>query len=191
MAIYTRTGDKGKTSLFDGTRVLKSHHRVETYGTIDELNSMIGVICAEIFLHKKSQEQLKLTSVSGILLSIQHDLFTIGSFLATPHPKTLIDLSAQVKAFELLIDDLTGQMPKIAYFIIPGGGRIGALLHVVRTITRRAERQLVALMQCESIDETIVMYLNRLSDLLFTMARFVNHIEKQKEIRWGKKYNNK
>jgi cob(I)alamin adenosyltransferase len=179
MPIYTRTGDKGKTSLFDGTRVFKSHPRVETYGTIDELNSVIGFVIAE--LRTKNSELLT------ELEKIQHDLFDIGSALATPHPLPVTGLSKRPKDFEKLIDKMTAKMPEIKYFILPGGGKAGSFLHVARTITRRAERQLVKLMQKEDIDQAIVIYLNRLSDLLFTMARFVNHLEKKKEIKWIKK----
>jgi len=179
MPIYTRTGDKGKTSLFDGTRVLKSHPRVNTYGTVDELNSMIGSVIA----HLKTKD----TSVKKELEKIQHDLFDIGSALAMPHPLPVVGLDKRPKDFEKLIDKMTAKMPEIKYFILPGGGQGGALLHVARTITRRAERQLVTLMQKEDIDQAIVVYLNRLSDLLFTMARYVNHLEKKKEIKWIKK----
>lgn len=181
MPIYTRTGDKGKTSLFDGTRVLKSHTRVETYGTIDELNSMIGAAIA--LLRSKNHE----SRIKDELEQIQHDLFEIGSALALPHPLPVVGLEKRAKAFEELIDTLTAQMPEITYFILPGGGKAGSFLHVARTITRRTERQLVALMQQEEIDETIVVYVNRLSDVLFTMARFVNHQDKKKEIKWKKR----
>ena len=179
MPIYTRTGDKGKTSLFDGTRVLKSDKRVDTYGTIDELNSMIGAAISQL----KTRE----SKVTNELQNIQHDLLDIGSALATPHPMPVEGLEKRPKEFEKLIDDFTKKMPEITYFILPGGGKAGSFLHVCRTITRRAERQLVALMQKEKIDTEIVTYLNRLSDLLFTMARYVNHIEKKKEIKWIKK----
>jgi cob(I)alamin adenosyltransferase len=179
MPIYTRTGDKGKTSLFDGTRVLKSHPRVDTYGTIDELNSTIGHVIA----HLRAQEN----HVKKELEKIQHDLFDIGSALATPHPLPVTGLDKRPKEFEAVIDAYTSKMPEIKYFILPGGGKAGSLLHVARTITRRAERQLVILMQKEEIDQAIVIYLNRLSDLLFTMARFVNYKEKKKEIQWIKK----
>lgn len=198
MPIYTRTGDKGKTSLFDGTRVLKSHPRVDTYGTIDELNSTIGLVIA----HLRAQE----SNVKKELEKIQHDLFDIGSALATPHPVPVIDLDKRSKDFETLIDAYTSKMPEIKYFILPGGGKAGSLLHVARTITRRAERQLVTLIQPtsapsdakaldgkkasagkEEVDDSIIIYLNRLSDLLFTMARYVNHVEKKKEIKWIKK----
>jgi len=187
MTIYTRTGDKGKTSLFDGTRVLKSHPRVDSYGTIDELNSTIGAVIA----HLTARHSL----VKKELEKIQHDLFDIGSALATPHPLPVIGLDKRPQDFEKLIDTMTAKMPEIKYFILPGGGRAGSLLHVARTITRRAERQLVRLMQedasassaQETIDDHILIYLNRLSDLLFTMARYVNHIDKKKEIKWIKK----
>lgn len=189
MAIYTRTGDKGKTSLFDGTRVLKSHPRVETYGTVDELNSVIGAAIAQI----KSQK----SKVKTELEKIQHDLFDIGSALATPHPLPVTGLDQRPQQFEKLIDEMTVKMPTLKSFILPGGGKAGSLLHVARTITRRTERQLVTLMQKpssakasvgkEEVDEAIVIYLNRLSDLLFTMARYVNHLEKKKEIKWIKK----
>lgn len=182
MPIYTRTGDKGKTSLFDGTRVLKSNKRVGTYGTIDELNSMIGAAIAEI-----KDLRFEIKEVTDELEKIQHDLFDIGSALATPHPLPVEGLEKRPKEFEKLIDDLTKKMPEITYFILPGGGKAGSFLHVCRTITRRAERQLVSLMQKDKVDDEIVTYLNRLSDLLFTMARYVNHVEKKKEIKWMKR----
>lgn len=185
MPIYTRTGDKGKTSLFDGTRVLKSHVRVSTYGTIDELNSMVGVATAEVSSIKYQVSSIK--KIIQELEKIQHDLFDIGSALATPHPLPVEGLEERPKEFEKIIDELTEQMPEIKYFILPGGGKAGAFLHVCRTITRRAERQLVTLMQKENIDQAIVIYLNRLSDVFFTLARYVNYKEKKKEIRWIKK----
>jgi cob(I)alamin adenosyltransferase len=179
MPIYTRTGDKGKTSLFDGTRVYKSDVRVETYGTIDELNSMIGVVVSGLNVQD--------ARLKKELETIQHDLFSIGSALATPDPLPVVGLAKRSKDFEKLIDALTAQMPTITYFILPGGGKVGSLLHVARTIARRAERQLVRLIHDEAIDETIIIYINRLSDLLFTMARFMNYREQKKEIQWIKK----
>ncbi len=179
MPIYTRTGDKGKTSLFDGTRVLKSHPRVNTYGTIDELNSTIGSILAYLpAKHRLVKKELE---------KIQHELFDIGSALATPHPLPVIGLQDRPKDFEKLIDTMTAKMPELKAFILPGGSKAGSLLHIARTIVRRAERQLVELMQQEDVDNAIVIYLNRLSDLLFTMARYVNHVDKKKEIKWIKK----
>ena len=178
MPIYTRTGDKGKTALFDGTRVFKSHIRVQTYGTIDELNSMIGVASAHM---KASYAKPK-----SELAQIQNDLLDIGSALATPAALPVSGLETRPKDFEELIDRLTGRMPELKNFILPGGSKPGAFLHMARTITRRAERQLVELMQQEEVDPAIPIYLNRLSDLLFTMARYANFVEKKKEITWKK-----
>lgn len=182
MPIYTRTGDTGKTSLFDGTRVLKSHKRVETYGTIDELNSAIGFAVSEI-----KDIHFKDTEIILELEKIQHDLLDIGSSLATPHPIPVVGLKKRIIEFEKCIDKLTKKMPELKDFILPGGGKAGAYLHVCRTIARRAERQLVSLIQKEAIDGTIIIYINRLSDLLFTMARYINYVEKKNEIKWIKK----
>ncbi len=180
MPIYTRTGDKGTTSLFDGTRVSKSHERVETYAAVDELNSVIGQTLA--FLPKS-----KYKSVAKELETIQHDLFAIGSTLATPHPIPVIGLENRPKEFETLIDSLTKKLPELKNFILPGGSRSGSLLHVSRTFARRAERRVVTLTEKEEVDQAILIYLNRLSDLLFTLARYINHQEKQKEIKWIKR----
>lgn len=187
MPIYTRTGDKGKTSLFDGTRVLKSHPRVETYGTVDELNSTLGLVIAHLKANTFAKLSASSLQLKADLEKIQHDLFEIGSALAMPHPLPVTGLVKRTKEFEKLIDEMTAKMPEIKFFILPGGGKAGSFLHVARTIARRAERQLVKVMQDEEIDQAIVIYLNRLSDLLFTMARFVNHLEKKKEIRWKKR----
>ncbi len=177
MAIYTRTGDKGKTSLFDGKRVLKSDKKVETYGTIDELNSAIGL--ASAFVRNRL--------INKELEEIQNDLLEIGSSLAVSSTLPVDQISKRPQEIEKLIDKLTKQMPKLSQFILPGGGKGGSFLHMARTITRRAERKVVRLSQKEPVDEIIITYLNRLSDLLFTMARFVNHKEKQKEKIWRRK----
>lgn len=182
MAIYTRTGDKGKTSLFDGTRVLKSNARVDAYGTIDELNSALGQATGLISNLKSHNLNLKIE-----LEKMQHDLFAIGSALAIPHALPVVGLETRPEEFERLIDHLTDKLPELRHFILPGGGKAGASLHVARTIARRAERRVVALVQEEEVDQAIVIYMNRLSDLLFTMARFVNYTEKKKEIVWKKK----
>jgi cob(I)alamin adenosyltransferase len=179
MPIYTRTGDKGTTSLFDGTRVLKSHDRVETYAAVDELNSSIGAVIA----HLKSKH----APVKKELQRIQHELFDIGSALATPHPLPVAGLKERTEEFEKLIDSLTKKMPELKNFILPGGGKAGSMLHVSRTLARRAERRVVHLINEEEVDEHILKYLNRLSDLLFTIARYTNHLDKQKEIKWIKK----
>lgn len=176
MPIYTRTGDRGQTSLFGGQRVLKTDDRVDTYGTIDELNSVLGVVVANIETrHRKLARELE---------GIQHDLFDIGSYLANPQATPIKRLASRIEEFEKRIDQMTVKMPELHNFILPGGGRVGASLHQARTVCRRAERRLVALMQHEDIDKQVVKYINRLSDLLFTMARSVNHKEKKKETIW-------
>lgn len=175
--IYTRIGDKGKTSLFDGKKVFKSDKKVEAYGTIDELNSAIGA--ASAFVHNRL--------IKKELEEIQNDLLEIGSSLAVSTTLPADQLSNRPQEFENLIDKLTKQMPPLSQFILPGGGKGGALLHLSRTIARRAERNIVQLSQKEKIDRVIIIYLNRLSDLLFTMARFVNHKEHQREKIWRKK----
>ncbi len=185
MAIYTRTGDKGNTSLFSGQRVSKASIRVEAYGTLDELNSVIGIVIAEVLSGK-----YKVLSIERQLLKIQKDLFEIGSSLAnvpiTNHQSPITDLNRRVKEFESEIDTMTEKMPPLSNFILPGGGKTGVMLHFARTVARRAERRVVSLSESEKIDTNIIMYLNRLSDLLFTIARFVNFKEKTKEIIWRK-----
>lgn len=177
MPIYTRTGDKGKTSLFDGKRVLKSDKKVDSYGTIDELNSSIGAAGAFI----------KIASINKELEEIQNDLLEIGSSLAVSSTLPVDQIVRRPAELESLIDKLTKKLPPLTHFILPGGGKGGALLHVARTICRRAERNIVGLNKTEQIDQTIIIYLNRLSDLLFTMARYVNYEERQKEKIWKKK----
>ena len=185
MVIYTRTGDKGKTSLFNGQRVSKADLRVEAYGTVDELNSAIGIAIAEI-----SNIKYQISNIKNELVKIQSDLFEIGSALAnvpiTNHQSPITDLYNRVKEFESLIDKMTDQMPALSNFILPGGGKTGSLLHFARTVARRAERKVVALSEAERVDSSIIMYLNRLSDLLFTMARFVNYKENKEEVIWTK-----
>lgn len=174
MPIYTRTGDKGKTGLLNGQRVSKADLRIEALGAIDELNSATGVVLSIKYL---------VLSIRRELIEIQNDLLTIGSTLANlvSQGESLQSLRGRVIEFEDFIDRLTLQMPKLGNFILPGGGKTGALLHLTRAICRRAEREVVKLNAKEKIDGNIIVYLNRLSDLLFTMARFVNFKEKRKE----------
>lgn len=173
MKIYTKTGDKGMTSLFGGERVLKSSLRVEAYGCVDELNSLLGVIVAS----------LKVQPLKKELILIQNDLLDIGSALANPKMKR-IKLEDRVASFEKIIDQLTQKIPELRNFILPGGGKAGSLLHFSRTVARRTERIIVQLSKKENIDNSILIYFNRLSDLLFTMARYANYKEKKKEIIW-------
>ena len=177
MAIYTRKGDKGKTSLFDGTKVSKNDPRINAVGTIDELNSVIGIAIAQI-PNPKSQIRKELEE-------IQNDLFEIGGALAFPYKVPIDELSSRPEQFEKLIDNLTKKLPELSSFILPGGGRGGANLHLARTVARRAERAIVQL--SNKIDGAILIYLNRLSDLLFIFARFENFKEKKKEKIWRKR----
>lgn len=181
MPIYTRTGDKGTTSLMSGQRVSKADLRIEVLGAIDELNSALGVVLSIKY---------KVLSIKRELIKVQNDLLEIGSALANPNAKYSIlntkYFSTRVKEFEDFIDEMTEQIPKLSNFILPGGGKTGAMLHLARAICRGTERKIVALNNKERIDNSIIIYLNRLSDLLFTMARFANFKEKKKEIIWKK-----
>jgi len=189
MPIYTRTGDKGQTSLFNGQRVSKADLRVEAYGTVDELNSAIGVAISEIsnIIPIKSGQ---ISNIKKELIQIQNDLFEIGSALASLEVRSqkleVRKLDRRVREFENMIDKMTEEMPSLANFILPGGGKTGSLIHFARTVARRAERKVASLDEKEKVDNSVIMYLNRLSDLLFTMARFVNYREKQNEIVWKK-----
>lgn len=172
MPIYTRTGDEGDTGLFGGGRVPKDHPRVSAYGEVDELNAVIGVAAAcdprAFYL--------------DLLRSIQRDLFAIGGQLATPQPdkvskalhKTRLPANPTAR-LEEAIDTVDAELPELRAFVLPGGSMKAAVLHQARTVCRRAERQVVALSGRESVAPEIVAYLNRLSDLLFTLARLANH----------------
>jgi cob(I)alamin adenosyltransferase len=180
MSIYTRFGDKGKTALHTGKTVSKGSSRVEAYGNLDELNSFLGVVVS----------QIKDRNIKKQLLEIQSDLFEIGASLAGPgekeHEALGENLKKRVTEFEKEIDILTQKMPKLKNFILPGG-KTGSLLHYARTVARRAERRTVNLAEKEVVLSEILIYINRLSDLLFTFARYINYKEKQKEIIWIKK----
>ncbi len=173
MAIYTRTGDTGTTSLFGGKRVLKCEELVDAYGSIDELNSWVGLISSQFTVHS-SQKFLK---------SIQSDLFTIGSTLAGWNGDlTILDL--RVKEMQKQINEMEEKLPALKNFILPGGSADGARIHLARSICRRVERQVVALSQKQKVDPRIIKYLNRLSDLFFMLARFINKKGNAKEVIW-------
>ncbi len=170
MKIYTKTGDKGETSLFGGKRVLKDDLRLNAYGTTDELNSILGLAVIEV----KSDE------LKSIIKSIQNDLFTLGSDLATPLEKEnksfvipRVDEKFSLR-LESLIDKFDSQLPGLKNFILPGGSKGAGCLHLARTVCRRGEREVVSLSKVVDIGNHIVVYLNRLSDLLFVLARFEN-----------------
>lgn len=168
MKIYTKTGDNGTTSLFSGGRVSKTHLRVEAYGTVDELNSVIGVARA---LQPSAQ-------TAEWLERVQNQLFHLGADLATPLDSKsdwVVRMKAETVAWlEGSIDQMTGQLPELTQFILPGGSPAAAQLHVARTVCRRAERLTVALAEHEALGDHVLTYLNRLSDWLFTLARWEN-----------------
>jgi len=173
MPIYTKTGDTGSTSLFGGKRVLKCEELVDVYGSIDELNSWVGKVGSDI----------DSPDVQTFLSSVQSDLFTIGSHLAG-WKADLKDLPRRVKEMEERIDVLDDKLPKLTNFILPGGNRLASDIHLARAVCRRVERQTVALGQKEKVDPKIFIYLNRLSDLFFMLARFINHEAGIVEITW-------
>lgn len=180
MKIYTKTGDTGETSLWGGARVKKSHPRVNTYGTLDEANSVIGLALS--FLPETH------IVVEGRLSRIQNELFVVGSELATaPGAKTtivLIDESA-ITRMESEIDEMEAALEPLKNFILPSGSSMGSALHLARTVVRRAERDCVDLVSSgDSLRPEVIRYLNRLSDYLFVMARFVNHELGEPETKW-------
>ena len=200
MSVYTRTGDKGKTSLYQGKRISKGSLRVEAYGSVDELNSAIGVVLSEVqssparnATQSVAGGKFKVQSSEEELIKIQSDLFEIGAALANPHStssgqagsKTLnLKLDGRVSKFENIIDELDDNLPPLSNFILPGGGRAGSFLHLARTVRRRAERRIVELSEKEEVQNEIIIYINRLSDLLFMFAREVNFRDKRKEVQW-------
>jgi cob(I)alamin adenosyltransferase len=182
MKIYTKTGDKGETGLFGGERVAKNALRVETYGTVDELNSFLGF----------TLEQVKEPAIKEVLQKIQNDFFTVGCDLATPMTEANARLSsprvqaAMYQALEQEIDRFTAQLPPLNGFILPGGSPGAAALHVARTVCRRAERRVVTLSHSEEIGPHVLIYLNRLSDLLFVLARYENTRQGIGDVLWQK-----
>ena len=178
MKIYTKTGDKGSTSLIGGTRVPKYHLRIEAYGTVDELNSYIGLVrCQEIDTHHQS-----------VLKEIQDRLFTIGASLAAD-PETsrmkIPDLHAEdITLLETEMDAMNTLLPELKHFILPGGNTVVSYCHVARCICRRAERIAVHLASESHVDENMTIYLNRLSDYLFVLARKLNSDAKTEENIW-------
>ena len=178
MKIYTRTGDAGDTSLFDGTRVRKSDARVDAYGEVDELNAWLGLARASSVPSELDEE----------LVHIQRDLFALGATLADPAEKIADRVTKatlgddDIDRLERLIDRLEAELPPLRRFILAGGSPAGAALHVARTVCRRAERRMVSLEP--RVDPVLLRYVNRLSDLLFVVARAVNHRASVPETEW-------
>lgn len=179
MKIYTKTGDAGETSLFRGGRVSKDNGRIESYGTVDELNSILGLALCE----------LKNNDIKKIINQIQNQLFILGSDLATPFAETqkkdyLRINSKHIEELESLIDRFDAGLPTLQNFVLPGGSSGSSLLHVARTICRRAERKVVSLSRSTDVGEFVIKYLNRLSDLLFVLSRYENHANNVPDIIW-------
>lgn len=185
MKIYTKTGDNGSTSLFGGTRVPKHHIRINGYGTVDELNSWLGLL----------RDQEMDTHYREILITIQDQLFTVGAILATDPEKVqlksgkerlnipLISM-ADVTQLENEMDIMNETMPEMTHFILPGGHTTVSYCHIARTICRRAERMVTLLHENEPVDSMVLTYLNRLSDYLFVLARKLSYDLKADEIKW-------
>jgi cob(I)alamin adenosyltransferase len=180
--IYTKTGDKGETGLVGGQRVPKDAQRIEVYGTVDELNAFVGLV-------RVSAAENGLGEFGGILERVQHELFNLGSVLATlpedVHPAQARVTAATIEQLERDIDRYNAELPALRSFVLPGGTRICAELHVCRTVCRRAERELVTLSHQEEIPREALLYLNRLSDALFVWSRWVNQALGVAEAVWA------
>jgi cob(I)alamin adenosyltransferase len=184
--VYTRTGDKGETSLVGGKRVPKDSPRIDAYGTIDELNSVIGL--ARVFNEENLDGGEAHQFLDEVLCKIQDELFDLGSELATPtefFQEGMFRISqTEVKNIEKLIDKCQEKLEPLESFILPGGGRIGAYLHQCRTVCRRAEREILRLSRQETISEWPVKYVNRLSDLFFVLSRWISKETGEREYLW-------
>lgn len=180
MKIYTKTGDKGTTSLIGGVRVPKFHDRIQAYGTVDELNSFIGIV-RDMMDEKQQNER-------DILYKIQHLLFTVGSHLAAHPEKSHMKLppisEADVAFLEKEMDRMNEHLPELTHFILPGGHPHVSHCHVARCVCRRAERLVVALNEHDLVEEIIIKYLNRLSDFLFVLAREIAYSRGVDEVKW-------
>ena len=171
--IYTRTGDDGTTGLGDGSRVPKDSPRVEAYGTVDELNSVVGVLLALPGLPQ---------SVTACLTEVQHELFDLGGEVCIPGHRVIG--AAQVTRLERSLDTFNAGLPPLKEFILPGGGPAAAACHLARTVARRAERRACTLARAEAVSPEVLKYLNRLSDLLFVLARVLARHERGAEVLW-------
>ncbi|HQW69827.1 MAG TPA: cob(I)yrinic acid a,c-diamide adenosyltransferase [Flavobacterium sp.] len=185
MKVYTKTGDTGTTALFGGTRVPKHHIRIESYGTVDELNSHIGLI--------RDQEINIL--YKNVLIEVQDRLFTVGAILATPPEKEVLKngqkrlqnlgiLETDIEFLENEIDSMEDSLPQMTHFVLPGGHTTVSYCHIARCVCRRAERLAVHLNDIEPTDELVIKYLNRLSDYLFVLARKLSFDLKANEVQW-------
>ncbi len=185
MKVYTKTGDTGTTSLFGGTRVAKNHIRIESYGTVDELNSYIGLI----------RDQNMNVLYKNILIEIQDRLFTVGAILATPPEKEKLKngqprlqklgiIESDIELLEKEIDTMEESLPQMTHFVLPGGHTTVSYCHIARCVCRRAERLAVHLHEIDPTDEMVIKYLNRLSDYLFVLARKLSFDLNAEEVKW-------
>jgi len=184
--VYTRTGDRGETALVGGKRVPKDSLRIEAYGTIDELNSIVGL--ARAFNEEKLADGEAHRFLDTLLRQIQDELFDLGSELATPpdfFQEGMYRVSeSEVKKIEQLIDECQKELEPLKSFVLPGGGRIGAYLHQCRTVCRRAEREILRLSRAEELSEWPIKYVNRLSDLFFVLSRWISKKTGKDEYLW-------
>ena len=198
MKIYTKTGDTGETSLFDNTRVSKADPRVDAYGEVDEVNACLGAAIAAInqgsaedghYVNEVPGERRHHADIAAVLETIQKDLFAVGARLGDPSSRIANRVTKaaittqQIELLEATIDRLEEELSPLRRFILPGGSSAGALLHLARTVCRRAERRVIGLGP-EAVETGVIIYLNRLSDLLFVMARAVNHRGGIPETEW-------
>lgn len=175
--IYTKTGDKGKTSLVSGRRLSKAHYRIDAYGTVDELNSFVGFL----------KESIENPFITDTLIHVQRRLFSIGSCLAsdpTRRPLKADIREADIRELENGIDTMEQELPELMNFILPGGNKDAAIAHLCRTVCRRAERRVVALAEESEVQDEILSYINRLSDYFFIVSRFLVHKSGDNEIIW-------
>lgn len=183
--VYTRTGDRGLTALVGGRRVAKDTLRIEAYGTIDELNSALGL--ARVFNADTGPEPVR-ERLESVLKGLQNEMFDLGSELATPPDATYEGMfrvgPAEVQAIEKLIDELQQDLEPLSSFVLPGGGKVSAFLHLARTICRRAERLILRLGREEEVGENVLKYVNRVSDLLFVLSRWVAKQSGEAEFLW-------
>lgn len=190
MKVYTGAGDRGKTSLFSGERVIKSHRRIEAYGDVDELNSIMGALIAEL--------KEKNTGLSDQLQQIQADLFQLSAILATTPDSPAMDsleaiAESRITDLEQAIDNMDAELPGLSGFILPGGRPAAAWAHICRTVCRRAERKVTRLGDnytngnAAALFKTTLVYLNRLSDYLFVLARYCNHLQGVSDTLWKQK----
>lgn len=187
LKVYTRTGDAGDTGLADGSRIQKDDVRIESYGTLDELNSIVG-LCRQSLMELSETHQKELDMW---LCAIQNDLFNLGADLATPiakrYARMIIIDNTDVKKLEEIIDHCQSSLPPLRHFVLPGGSHLNAVLHLARTVCRRAERDVVKLARREEINPFALPYINRLSDLFFILTRWTLLVSQKTEVAWDAK----